>query len=112
MTVLNGNESWLRKDPIDQSGQPLDLDSLLGNFPPYTKGEFSYEDSGFGTDNKDDLVHIQHIQQQSPLIISTNDLRSTNLSTFQNNNNDWQMADHNATEQVRNIFIHQILTSN
>ncbi|KAJ6635164.1 hypothetical protein Bhyg_13747 [Pseudolycoriella hygida] len=94
LTVLNGTEPWLRIDNTpDQPTPALDFDSMLGNnFPGYVKTEYTYDDSGFGTDNKDELI-AQSQHQQS--ITVTNNINSTNMS-FQNNNNDWQMADHNA----------------
>lgn len=73
---------------------------MLGNsFPGYIKSEYTYDESGFivPVDNKDDIVQ-QQLQQQSPATV-TNSISSTNM-TFQNNNNDWQMVDHNSIEQV------------
>lgn len=67
---------------------------MLGNnFPGYVKTEYTYDDSGFGTDNKDEL--IAQSQHQQSITVTNNSINSTNMS-FQNNNNDWQMADHNA----------------
>lgn len=95
LTVLNGNEPWLlsqQQEPImvqrkvcdtaEETPAPaLDFDSLLNTFPGYIKTEYSYDDSGFSTDNKDDiLIHsssssvsnassisnVQQQQQQQP----------------------------------------------
>lgn len=113
LTVLNGTEPWLRIDNTpDQSTTPaLDFDTMLGNsFPGYIKSEYTYDESGFivPVDNKDDIiVHQQLLQQQqqqqqqlSTTAAVTNSISSTNM-TFQNNNNDWQMVDHNSIEQVK-----------
>ncbi|XP_058825408.1 zinc finger protein sens [Topomyia yanbarensis] len=103
----------------------LDLDTILGGFPGYVKTEcFSYDDSGFGTDHhgKEDPQHQQQQQQQHHLlsqqqqqqhlhqqvqqipVTSTNIVLSNSLMdpnsviAYQNNNNDWQMSDHNVIE--------------
>lgn len=104
----------------------LDIDSILGGFPNYIKQEcFNYEDSGFGTDSKDNLVSPtqptppqsngpQQVQSSTnPNLIMGNGTRNNHgqssvtsaprqqVITFQNNNNnDWQMSDHNG-DQVR-----------
>lgn len=104
LTVLNGSEQWLKKEITEPSALPLDLDTLLGGFPGYIKSEYSYEDSGFGTEKQDEIImggghhqqqqqqqsqaptqsphlaqHNSH-QQQSPLPVTSN--HSTNLSSF------------------------------
>ncbi|XP_053690803.1 zinc finger protein sens [Sabethes cyaneus] len=127
LTVLNGApEPWvLRKDPSAAEPPPpaanLDLDTILGGFPGYVKTEcFSYDDSGFGTDHhgKEDPQHQQqqqhllnqqqqqhlHQQVQQIPVTSTNIVLSNSLMdpnsviAYQNNNNDWQMSDHNVIE--------------
>lgn len=98
LTVLNGTEPWLRIDNTpDQPTPALDFDSMLGNnFPGYIKTEYTYDDSGFATDNKDDMLG-----QQQAVTLTNGDLNCVSLANFQNNNNnDWQMVDHNASEQV------------
>ncbi|XP_059621111.1 uncharacterized protein LOC132264805 [Phlebotomus argentipes] len=104
LTVLNNSESWLKKEPAQDpaAAQPLDLDTLLGSFPGYIKSEYSYEDSGFGTEKTDDLLLQQPTQPSvsgAVTVNSTNGGNSVVTAAFQNNNNDWQMADHNNTEQ-------------
>lgn len=97
LTVLNGTEPWLRIDNTpDQPTPALDFDSMLGNnFPGYIKTEYTYDDSGFATDNKDDMLSQQQVT------LTNGDLNCVSLANFQNNNNnDWQMVDHNASEQV------------
>lgn len=129
LTVLNGNEPWLQQQhqqepnliqrkicdtPEDTPTPALDFDSLLNTFPGYIKTEYTYDDSGFSTDNKDDIIlqaplpslqppqqqqqQNQHpsIQQQISVTNSTN-LNNINAAFHNNNNNDWQMADHNLT---------------
>ncbi|XP_055636932.1 zinc finger protein sens [Toxorhynchites rutilus septentrionalis] len=123
LTVLNGApEPWvLRKDPSAPEPPPpasnIDLDTILGGFPGYVKTEcFSYDDSGFGTDHhgKEDpqQQHLlsqqqqQHLHQQvqqipvtSTNIVLSNSLMDPNsVIAYQNNNNDWQMSDHNVIE--------------
>ncbi|KAL1399286.1 hypothetical protein pipiens_008328 [Culex pipiens pipiens] len=128
LTVLNGApEPWvLRKDPSAAEPPPpasnLDLDTILGGFPGYVKTEcFSYDDSGFGTDHhgKEDQQqqllnqqqqqhqHQQHLHQQvqqipvtSTNIVLSNSLMDPNsvIAYQNNNNNDWQMSDHNVIE--------------
>ncbi|XP_055606009.1 probable serine/threonine-protein kinase tsuA [Uranotaenia lowii] len=128
LTVLNGApEPWvLRKEPTATEPPPpasnLDLDTILGGFPGYVKTEcYSYDDSGFGTDHhaKDDqsqqqqqqqqqhdLLASQHLHQQvqqipvtSTNIVLSNSLMDPNsVIAYQNNNNDWQMSDHNVIE--------------
>ena len=109
LTVLNGSEQWLKKEMAESTSLPLDLDTLLGGFPGYIKSEYSYEDSGFGTENNksDDLLmshhhhnsqhSVQHLQpphllgqpQQQhphsplPTSVSGNPNSSTNLGAFQ-----------------------------
>ncbi|XP_034113298.1 myb-like protein AA [Drosophila albomicans] len=121
LTVLNGAEPWLKREP-EQLPSSLDLDSLLGSFPGYIKSEYPYDDSGFSTDGKDVIVsgadanglssisqsqsqQSQHGQSLPSLVTAislaggggggVNDL-GQQLAQFQNNNNDWHMADHNA----------------
>ncbi|KAL9696904.1 hypothetical protein quinque_000345 [Culex quinquefasciatus] len=121
-------EPWvLRKDPSAAEPPPpasnLDLDTILGGFPGYVKTEcFSYDDSGFGTDHhgKEDQQqqllnqqqqqqhqHQQHLHQQvqqipvtSTNIVLSNSLMDPNsvIAYQNNNNNDWQMSDHNVIE--------------
>lgn len=55
LTVLNGNEPWLKRDTDNQLNSTLDLDSLLGTFPGYIKSEYPYDDSGFSTDGCKDV---------------------------------------------------------
>lgn len=50
LTVLNGAESWLKREVDTQLNSSLDLDSILGTFPGYIKSEYPYDDSGFCTD--------------------------------------------------------------
>ncbi|XP_017129189.1 Krueppel-like factor luna [Drosophila elegans] len=119
LTVLNGGEPWLKRSEAEQLPTSLDLDSLLGSFPGYIKSEYPYDDSGFSTDGKDvigngtdGLSSIsqaqnqgQQAQQTLPSLVTAISLAGGNdlgqqLAQFQNNNNDWHMADHNAeTEQ-------------
>ncbi|XP_022209679.2 putative uncharacterized protein DDB_G0277255 [Drosophila obscura] len=115
LTVLNGGEPWLKRSEAEQLPSSLDLDSLLGSFPGYIKSEYPYDDSGFSTDGKDVIVNgadgngLSSISQGPPQTLPSlvtaisiaggNDL-GQQLAQFQNNNNDWHMADHNAdTEQ-------------
>lgn len=179
LTVLNGNEPWLlssqqqepnliqRKicDTSDETPAPaLDFDSLLNTFPGYIKTEYPYEDSGFETDNKGEIIlqvstassslpqqqqqmqvstaqqtqtHQPSIQQQSQQTQShtaqtqpqqqqqqqqisvTNTQRDTeklfapnlnntlNVAFHNNNNNDWQMADHNIIVEDGNVSKNQ-----
>lgn len=107
LTVLNGTEPWLRIDNTpDQPTPSLDFDSMLGNnFPGYVKTEYTYDDSGFGTENKDELIAQSQHQQQHSITVTNNSINSTNMP-FQTNNNDWQMADHNANiEDVSEFFL-------
>ncbi|EDW43332.1 GM23566 [Drosophila sechellia] len=119
LTVLNGGEPWLKRSEAEQLPTSLDLDSLLGSFPGYIKSEYPYDDSGFSTDGKDvigngtdGLSSIsqaqnqgQQAQQTLPSLVTAISLAGGNdlgqqLAQFQNNNNDWHMADHNTeTEQ-------------
>ncbi|XP_037811575.1 hybrid signal transduction histidine kinase A [Lucilia sericata] len=55
LTVLNGNEPWLKRDSDAHLNSTLDLDSLLGTFPGYIKSEYPYDDSGFSTDGCKDV---------------------------------------------------------
>ncbi|XP_065354531.1 ichor [Calliphora vicina] len=55
LTVLNGNEPWLKRDSDAHLNSALDLDSLLGTFPGYIKSEYPYDDSGFSTDGCKDV---------------------------------------------------------
>ncbi|KAH8247273.1 hypothetical protein KR038_001227 [Drosophila bunnanda] len=118
LTVLNGGEPWLKRSEAEQLPSSLDLDSLLSSFPGYIKSEYPYDDSGFSTDGKDvigsgadgsGLNQTQNQGQQTPQALPSlvtaislaggNDL-GQQLAQFQNNNNDWHMADHNTdTEQ-------------
>ncbi|XP_062565096.1 zinc finger protein sens-like [Armigeres subalbatus] len=122
LTVLNGApEPWvLRKDPTPSEPPPpaanLDLDTILGGFPGYVKTEcFSYDDSGFGTDHhaKEDpqqqlltQQQQQHLHQQvqqipvssTNIVLSNNLMDPNSVIAYQNNNNDWQMSDHNVIE--------------
>jgi len=117
LTVLNGGEPWLKRAETEQLPSSLDLDSLLGSFPGYIKSEYPYDDSGFSTDGKDVIVSgsdangLSSISQSTsqphgqtlPSLVTAisiagggvNDL-GQQLAQFQNNNNDWHMADHNA----------------
>ncbi|ALC46933.1 CG4374 [Drosophila busckii] len=110
----------------EQLPSALDLDSLLGSFPGYIKSEYPYDDSGFSTDGKDVInvnggvgvgggdanglsnsisqSQTQHGQTLPSLVTAislagggggVNEL-GQQLAQFQNNNNDWHMADHNA----------------
>ncbi|XP_017015593.2 zinc finger protein 853 [Drosophila takahashii] len=120
LTVLNGGEPWLKRSEAEQLPTSLDLDSLLGSFPGYIKSEYPYDDSGFSTDGKDVIGNgtdglssisqaqnqgQQQTQQTLPSLVTAISLAGGNdlgqqLAQFQNNNNDWHMADHNAeTEQ-------------
>lgn len=56
LTVLNGNEPWLKRDTDAHLNSALDLDSLLGTFPGYIKSEYPYDDSGFSTDGCKDVT--------------------------------------------------------
>lgn len=130
ITVLNGaTEPWLRKDSMESTTAPsLDIDSILGGFPNYIKQEcFSYEDSGFATDSKDNLISptqptppqsngSQQVQSSTnPNLIMGNGTNRSHVTgqnsasgprhviAFQNNNNDWQMSDHNG-DQVNVYF--------
>lgn len=142
LTVLNGNESaWLpqpaepnlsqRKINETADGTPtvaLDFDSLLNTFPGYVKTEYTYDDSGFSTDNKDDIILTtngttqsqQQNQQNQQTMRTTQTLPSIqrpipvtnaaninnnniNAAFHNNNNNDWQMADHNITVENGNV---------
>lgn len=67
------------------------MDSLLNNFPTYVKSEFHYDDSGFSTEHKEDVINQN--------VVTNSVVNSTNLNSYQNNNNDWHIADHNNTEQ-------------
>uniref|UniRef100_A0A1A9X1Q0 C2H2-type domain-containing protein n=1 Tax=Glossina brevipalpis TaxID=37001 RepID=A0A1A9X1Q0_9MUSC len=44
LKVLNGTESWLKREPDSQLNSTLDLDSLLSSFHGYIKSEYSYDD--------------------------------------------------------------------
>lgn len=110
----------MRKDAIESTAPSLDLDTILGGFPGYSKaGCFSYDDSGFATDHKDGgqqqrSQQQQHVMQQNGqnqvqtpsttnVILGSSDRATHVLTAFQNNNNDWHMSDHNA-EQVSAIL--------
>ncbi|XP_059218943.1 transcription factor mef2A [Stomoxys calcitrans] len=123
LTVLNGNEPWLKRETDTQLQSTLDLDSLLGTFPGYIKSEYPYDDSGFSTDgckdlNGDSANLMGSSSQRLPSLINTissvtssggmggvgglgGDGAVTALSIgqqldqFHNNNNDWHMTDHN-----------------
>lgn len=134
ITVLNGNEPWLKREPdTSQLPSSLDLDSLLGTFPGYIKSEYPYDDSGFSTDGTKDnsdgsgisipqltshhglssgvgggpaggpslpsLVTAISVASGSVGIGSTTANLQQQFAQFQNNNNDWHMANNNA-EQV------------
>lgn len=122
ITVLNGStQHWLRKDSIEPSSNPtLDLDNILGGFPNYVKNEcFNYEDSGFATDSKDNILsptqpNPPQLQvNNGPSQVTTSNIMLGNggnhtgqsngsdirhVIAFQNNNNDWQMEDHNGDQ--------------
>uniref|UniRef100_A0A1B0G300 Uncharacterized protein n=1 Tax=Glossina morsitans morsitans TaxID=37546 RepID=A0A1B0G300_GLOMM len=55
LKVLNGTESWLKREPDSQLNNTLDLDSLLNSFHGYIKSEYSYDDSGFSADGTKDV---------------------------------------------------------
>lgn len=149
LTVLNGNDptTWLQQNgdqtltqrkinetPDGTPGPALDFDSLLNTFPGYVKTEYTYDDSGFSTDNKDDIMlssngttisqqqqqqQQQSQQTQSQQIQTTQTLPSIhnqisvtntanlnnniNAAFHNNNNNDWQMTDHNITVENGNV---------
>lgn len=113
----------------EQTPLPLDLDTLLGGFPGYIKSEYTYEDSGFGTDNHkpDDLLmshHLQHphqhqhqhgagVQSQhmvgqhphSPLAAVTgnpSNTNSTNLGAFHDPNNNSSASSSNNSSSGTN----------
>lgn len=113
----------------------LDIDSILGGFPNYIKQEcFSYEDSGFATDSKDNLISPtqptppqsngpQQVQSSTNpnLILGNNGTNRNHVSVqnsaagprqhviaFQNNNNDWQMSDHNG-DQVSLLVLFEMI---
>lgn len=132
-------------DTADETPAPaLDFDSLLNTFPGYIKTEYTYDDSGFSTDNKDDIIlsssssvsnassvsnvpqsqsqhmhrhqpsiqqtqqqqqQLQHQQQQQQISVtnSTNLNSTMNTAFHNNNNNDWQMADHNIIVENGNV---------
>lgn len=89
LTVLNGTEPWLRIDNApDQPTPALDFDSMLGNnFPGYIKNEYTYDDSGFSTDNKDDLILQQQVQQQQQQQLGVVDMNCSQLTSNNVNNN-------------------------
>lgn len=126
LTVLNGNEPWLKREADAHLQSSLDLDSLLGTFPGYIKSEYPYEDSGFSTDgckdlNGDTASIIGSNSQRLPSLINTiasvtssgssvtNDASvgaltiGQQMDQFHNNNNDWHMTDHN-NEQVSSVI--------
>lgn len=104
LTVLNGSEQWLKKEITESTSLPLDLDTLLGGFPGYIKSEYSYEDSGFGTENNNkaeellmshhqNVVHQPHLLGQQhphsplpPVTVNPN-TNSTNLGAFHDPSN-------------------------
>ena len=108
----------IKKEPVDPPAPSLDIDSILG-FPGYVKTEcFSYDDSGFATDNpKDDLAaqqhqhqqqvppqsHLQQVQQtpvtSTNIVLSSSLMDPNSVIAYQNNNNDWHMSNHNIVEQ-------------
>lgn len=142
LTVLNGNEPWLQQqepnlaqrkicDTPEETPTPaLDFDSLLNTFPGYIKTEYTYDDSGFSTDNKDDIIlsasqlqppslpptqqqqqqqsQHQSIQQQISVTNSNNLNNRLTAAFHNNNNNDWQMADHNITVEDGNVSVDTI----
>ncbi|XP_061391920.1 putative uncharacterized protein DDB_G0286901 [Musca vetustissima] len=119
LTVLNGNEPWLKRETDTSHLQnSLDFDSLLGSFPGYIKSEYPYDDSGFSTDGCKDLngdggnMAVGTNQRLPSLINTIASVTSTagvvdgssavaplnvgqQLDQFHNNNNDWHMTDHN-----------------
>lgn len=154
ITVLNGNEPWLKREPENTAAQlsnTLDLDSLLGSFPGYIKSEYPYDESTAGYGSAEDSGRDGNVtgdmvnglgmgaspatglhggnsgsgvnSQRLPSLVTAISLASgvggmssvgsashTQLAQFQNNNNDWHMADHNA-EQVRknHMFVNIII---
>uniref|UniRef100_A0A336MF83 CSON014546 protein n=1 Tax=Culicoides sonorensis TaxID=179676 RepID=A0A336MF83_CULSO len=138
ITVLNGStEPWLRKDSMESTAAPsLDIDSILGGFPNYIKQEcFNYEDSGFATDSKDNLISPtqptppqsngsqQQVQSStnSNMLLGNGPNRNTvpgqnstsgqrHVIAFQNNNNnDWQMGDHNEDQNSAESLLRSAL---
>ncbi|XP_063709000.1 putative uncharacterized protein DDB_G0267840 [Culicoides brevitarsis] len=130
ITVLNNStEPWLRKDAMEATtGPSLDIDSILG-FPNYIKQEsFNYEDSGFATDSKDNLISptqltppqsnggAQQVQSttNANLIMGNgtngrNHVAPRQVIAFQNNNNDWQMNDHNGDQSAADSLLRNAL---
>ncbi|XP_049303513.1 homeobox protein 5 [Bactrocera dorsalis] len=151
ITVLNGNESWLKREPEDAAAQlsnTLDLDSLLGSFPGYIKSEYPYDESpaGYGTaegSGRDgnmtgDMVNGLGMganaatglhggnsgsgvnSQRLPSLVTAISLAGgvggmggvgspSQLAQFQNNNNDWHMADHNAEQNSAESLLRSAL---
>lgn len=140
---MNGNETWMPQQDVQQTDRKicdtpdptaataLDFDSLLNTFPGYIKTEYSYDDSGFSTDNKDDIIlsiippQQQHLQLQdsqnqpqplqssgqTPILVSNvPDINNVLNSSFQNNNNDWNMANNNLHTEEDNVslLLHKI----
>ncbi|XP_075166826.1 uncharacterized protein LOC142238949 [Haematobia irritans] len=124
LTVLNGNEPWLKRETDTNLQSTLDLDSLLGTFPGYIKSEYPYDDSGFSTDGCKDLngdsgnIMGTNSQRLPSLLNTISSVTSSGglsgvgglgtdsavtaalsigqqLDQFHNNNNDWHMTDHN-----------------
>lgn len=110
--------------PDPTSAPALDFDSLLNTFPGYIKTEYTYDDSGFSTDNKDDIIlsiippqqhHLQPQQSQNqqqplqssgqtPILVSNvPNLNNVLNSTFQNNNNDWTITNNNLHAEEENV---------
>ncbi|XP_030371231.1 uncharacterized transmembrane protein DDB_G0289901 [Scaptodrosophila lebanonensis] len=135
LTVLNGSEPWLKRAEAEQLPSALDLDSLLGSFPGYIKSEYPYDDSGFTDGTKDVIVNgggpgsdanglsslahsSQHGQTLPSLVTAISIAGSGNsgvadlgqqLAQFQNNNNDWHMADHNAEQNSAESLLRSAL---
>ncbi|XP_067633776.1 GATA zinc finger domain-containing protein 16 [Eurosta solidaginis] len=146
ITVLNGNEPWLKREPENPAGQmssTLDLDSLLGTFPGYIKSEYPYDESTscYGAadvsvrdgSNNGDMVNGMDMgsgsgsgvnSQRLPSLVTAISIASggvggliggmantahTHLAQFQNNNNDWHMADHNAEQNSAESLLRSAL---
>ncbi|XP_037950888.1 transcription factor Sp1-like [Teleopsis dalmanni] len=135
LTVLNGNEPWLKREPDTQLANSLDLDSLLGNFPGYIKSEYPYDDSGFSTDGTKDAnsdangislsqvgthhdlsagtVSGQSLPSLITAISGTGSIsrlgNNQQLAQFQNNNNDWHMTNHNAEQNSAESLLRSAL---
>lgn len=107
LTVLNGNEPWLRIDQTpEQSSPALDFESMLGNgFPGFVKPEYTYDDSGFGsTDNKDNdltasatgsVMQQQQQQQQNQMSNAGQEQQQHHQQQHQQQHQSVQMQLHN-----------------